>query len=121
RRDVIDVRRQRPRAQRISILPVDALGEVHVAPPTPDVAEQLVLADTLARVHNRTDVPVAEAAAALARDGDIRRMRSDPAPFDGVDRRAVLGGDVDPEMERGERPLGAEVEAGIVERATDRV
>jgi hypothetical protein len=116
------VRRERPAAQRISVCAADALREVNVTPAREHVTEQLVRPNVLARVHDWTDVPVAELASSpRPLHGDVRRVAVDIARRDRVDGGPVVDSDVDAEMEGRERALRAEVEARVVERASERM
>ena len=90
-----------PGPDRVEVAPVDALGEVDVAPRRLDVAEQLVQADLLVVGDRRHDVPVAERAAVgcLHRDRVPVILDEDLAGRDRVDGRAVGRRDVDAEVE----------------------
>ena len=100
-RAVVVEGRQRPCAQRVPVLAVDALGEVHVAPASRDVAEQGVLPHPLAVTDARNDVPVAVRAAAAGDDPDVlAALAVHLAARDRVDGRPVRRGDIDAEVER---------------------
>ena len=70
------------------------------APAGHDVAEELVQPDVLSGVDHRLDVPVAELPPVRPPQAHGLRPADDDAGLDGVDRRAVRHGDVDPEVER---------------------
>ena len=99
-RPVVMERRQRAYAQRVPVLALHALREVHVAPALRDVAEQGVLPHPLAVLDPRNDVPIAVRAAAAGDDPDVlATLAVDLAACDGVDGRPVRSGDVDAEVE----------------------
>ena len=110
-------RGQRSRSQRVAVDPGAALGEMDVQPGCRDMADELVAFDVLVVADGGDDVPVAERDVAVEHRERLRAVAVDDAGADGVDRGAVGGGDVDPEVERAR----AARDAGVVEVAAHRV
>jgi hypothetical protein len=95
-----------------------------------EVGEDVVLGEPMPvfqqRLPNLREAVVASVGFAdkeylIFTDGDVRRVRRHRAALHRIHARPVLCGDVDPEVESGERSLRAEMEARIVEGTTDRV
>ena len=95
---------------------------MHVPPAVDHVPEELVQLHVRPAAHDGTDVPVAVPSPGCPPDRDrVGVSPDDDARLDRVDGRSVGRDDVDPEVERGELALGAEMEARVAERAANRM
>ena len=92
-----------------------------VAPTGDHVSDQLVRLHVAAGADDRTDVPVAELAAAAGADRDARGVGVHVAADHRVHRLPVAGRDVDAEVERRQDALGAQVVARVAESPPDRM